>query len=359
MASAAGKSQRNTQRLFDLLTALLRHGRNGIAFADLREEVPGYWGEEKNPTSVKMMFERDKSDLRDLGITLDVVEDETGNATQYRLNPADFYLPRLQRSDSGSAASGGSAQTAMSFTSNELMAMSRGVHLLAQLGYSGLAEHASAGLRRLSHDLPLEDYTDRPEVVKGETGIDQDVFERLGDAVQRRKRVSFVYHGLEQSEARERRVLPLGLACIEGRWSLFAHDEEADSLRQFRLRRLRDLDVNEKNKGTPDFDVPRDFNLWELTRHRFEWELGGDEPEDIVVEFLADNGLTVLALQQGDADPESPMRRTFSVRRREPFLRWVMSFTGDARVIAPEDAARDFRTLARDVVEAHRAEATR
>lgn len=357
MVSATPKAQQKTQRLFDLLAALLRHGRGGIALADLPNEVPGYWGADKNPASVAMMFERDKAELRDLGINIETVEDDIGNSRLYRLNPSEFLLPLLKQSETATVGGGGnrtlSSRQPMYFTADELKAMLRGTHLLSQLGYVGLADQARAGLRRLSHDLALEEDAERPETVRGETEIDQGIFEQLSDAVQRRKRVSFLYHALDQPVPKMRRVLPFGLACIEGRWSLFAHDEDANGIRQFRLRRLRDIAVNPKNKATPDFEVPSDFDLWERTRHRFEWELGEAEPEEIVVEFVVENGLTVPALQQGAPVPESPIRRAFQVRRREPFLRWVLAFAGDAVVAAPPDAEREFRQLAIDVTKAH------
>lgn len=363
MAGVVAKAQQKTQRLFDLLAALLRHGRSGIALSDLANEVPGYWGDGKNPASVAMMFERDKAELRALGIQIETIEDDTGNTRLYRLNSSEFSLPMLMESEAAPAGGVGdralSARQPMYFTAGELNAMLQGTHLLAQLGYAGLAEQARAGIRRLSHDLALEEDGERPEMVQGESGIDQEIFEQLSDAVQRRKRVSFLYHALDQPAPKVRRVLPLGLACIEGRWSLFAHDEDANGVRQFRLRRLRDITVNPKNKGTPDFEVPADFDLWERTKHRFEWELSEAEPEAIVVEFVVENGLTVPALQQGPPVPDAPMQRAFSVRRREPFLRWVLAFAGDAVVVEPPDAMREFRQLAIDVANAHRGEVGR
>lgn len=354
MADTPVSAQPKTQRLFDLVAALLRNSRSGITQSEMRNEVPGYWGDDKNPASVSMMFERDKAELRAIGIEIEVVPDEQNNHTRYRLDRSKFFLPELTRTDGGPRRAGTAGHVA--FTAGELAAMVHGANTLAQLGYSGLAESARGGLRRLSHELPVDDFLERPEMVRGEEGIDQEVFERLADAVRRRKRVSFLYHALDRPAPTERQVMPYGLACIEGRWSLFAHDERANGLRQFRLRRLTDLHVNQKMKATPDFELPADFDLWERTKHRFEWELGEEFPERISVRFLAENGLTAAALQNGEPVLGAANERVFVVRRREPFLRWVLAFAGDATIVAPADAASEFVALAGDVARSHTAE---
>lgn len=359
MAASSATVQPKTQRLFDLVAALLRHSRSGITLSQLRNEVPGYWGEDKKADSVAMMFERDKAELRALGVDIAVVPDEKENPIRYRLDRGSFFLPELTQAEGTGGGSTGVSAKQVGFSSGELAAMVHGANMLAQLGFTGLAERARGGLRRLSHDLPLDDLLERPDLVRGEDGIDQGVLEQLSDAVQRRKRVTFRYHGLEQPSATERQVLPYGLACIEGRWSLFAHDEGAKDIRQFRLRRLRDLQVNPKNKATPDFEVPADFDLWERTKHRFEWELGSGAPERITVRFLAETGLTTAARQQGESLPDDPEARVFAVRRREPFLRWVLAFAGEATIVAPQDAAAEFTQLVRSVSEHHAMEAAR
>jgi len=352
-------TQSKTQRLFDLIAALLRHSRGGILASEISKEVPGYWGEDKNPASVAMMFERDKAELRSLGIEIGTLNDENDNPIRYWLNPESFFLRQLshlEHSD-GQAPANGARTNGVPFTSKELSAMARGADLLAQLGDSVLAEQAHLALRRLAHDLPVYEHLNHKGLVRGEEGIDTEVFEKLSDALERRKRVTFIYHALEQAVPAPRRALPYGLAHIEGRWSLFAQDEDANAMRQFRLRRLSDLKVSTKNPSTPDFSVPADFDLWALTRQRYEWELGSDEPETITVRFLAETGLTARARQYGDADLETPNVRSYAVRRREPFLRWVLSFAGEATVIAPQNAASAFADLARAVREAHRTEA--
>ena len=41
--------------------------------------------------------------------------------------------------------------------------------------------------------------------------------------------------------------------------------------------------------------------------------------------------------------------RSFEVHRRDPFLRWVLSLAGDARVVAPPELRDAFASLVADV----------
>jgi hypothetical protein len=42
------------------------------------------------------------------------------------------------------------------------------------------------------------------------------------------------------------------------------------------------------------------------------------------------------------------------VRRRDPFLRWVLTFGGDAAIVSPEEWRAGWRALLQDTLAAHR-----
>src|SRR5215510_5916749 len=83
------------QRWIDLLAALLAR-RFGITFTELKALVPAY-GATKDPATIARMFERDKDELRALGIPIRVREEETdeGVAERYYIKARDLYLPYL------------------------------------------------------------------------------------------------------------------------------------------------------------------------------------------------------------------------------------------------------------------------
>src|SRR5690606_36592990 len=83
-----------TQRWIDLLAALLAR-RYPATFDVLSQDVPAYANSRASRASVMRMFERDKAELRALGVPIETVRDENGDLAAYRIAPVDFYLPYL------------------------------------------------------------------------------------------------------------------------------------------------------------------------------------------------------------------------------------------------------------------------
>jgi predicted DNA-binding transcriptional regulator YafY len=152
-----------------------------------------------------------------------------------------------------------------------------------------------------------------------------------------------------------RTVEPYGLVFLTGHWYLVAFDPTANGMRQFRVSRIRDAAMGTRPQH-PDFEVPTTFDLAAHASSRRAWELGNGEQERIVVAFRGDSGLVAQGRQLGD-DVEGPLEdvaalptadsalRLFQVRRRDPFLRWLLSFAGDARPVAPAHVVTAWRAL--------------
>src|SRR5690348_10920928 len=84
------------QRWTDLLAALLRRS-TAATFEEIARDVPAYSANAKKKDAVMRMFERDKDELRSFGISIDTIqfEDDSGDASGYRLDRKSFYLPYL------------------------------------------------------------------------------------------------------------------------------------------------------------------------------------------------------------------------------------------------------------------------
>jgi predicted DNA-binding transcriptional regulator YafY len=151
-------------------------------------------------------------------------------------------------------------------------------------------------------------------------------------------------------------VEPYGLVFLTGHWYLVAFDPTANGMRQFRVSRIRQA-VMASRPQHPDFAVPATFDLSTYAASRRAWELGSGEQERIIVAFRGDSGLVAQGSQLGDDAPEWPgelpdaqpsadtLWRAFSVRRRDPFLRWLLSFAGEARPVAPPTVVAAWRDL--------------
>jgi proteasome accessory factor B len=203
-----------TERLINLVICLL-HTRSFITAERLRETIPGY-SEAASDEAFKRMFERDKEDLRDLGIPLETGsmsgwEDELG----YRIARGDYALPALTLEPDEAAAVGLAARMWSS----------------AALGAS-----ATRALRKLEaagvEISPLPEGL-QPRVGAGGTGLPA-----VAEAVREGRVVTFDYRGATDTEAAPRRVEPWGVVWWHGRWYLVGHDLDRAAPRVFRLSRI-------------------------------------------------------------------------------------------------------------------------
>lgn len=352
-------------RWLDLIAALLSR-RYPAPLTDLRRDVPGYADESVQEESILRMFERDKDELRDLGVVIDTIADGD-NASRYQLRKQDFYLPLLSMAETvmppdmevrqqPQRTPPAGTPGALVLTPDECHALRRAAARVAALGHPELADDATRALRKLQFDL--EDFAHSVPAAQV-LRVDGDVFDTLSDAVALRKRLTFTYHSMARNETATREVEPYGLVFLTGHWYLVARDVPAAAMRQFRVSRIRDA-VMAKKPQHPDFEVPTDFELGAYAASRQAWDLGNGDQHTVLVMFRGISGLVSQGKQLGDdptaeeleahatasgSAPGTGTLRRFRVRRRDTFLRWLLSFAGEARPVAPAEAVAEWRTL--------------
>ena len=356
-------SEQKLQRWVDLLAALLIRQRYA-PFEELARDVPGYDLASGKEESVKRTFERDKDELRRFGVPIDTIKDGEGETLGYRLERKAFYLPYLMVSGHERAAGaprrvehdGYRALQTLAFEPDELDAIIEAAARVRALGDSTLAREAEAAIRKLALDLPLGAVLDdaaawapelaemrpvefsrstRATIIPPRRQPDPSVFDRLGDALARRKVVRFDYFAMERGEQSHRTVEPYGLFFVSSHWYLAGRDTDRDALRNFRLSRISSVEVNAKKSQAADFEIPADFSLRDHAQAREPWEIGDGDAIAAIVEFTATTGATQAALRLGRPVEGADNRRQFDVRRPDAFARWLLSFGGDARPIEP------------------------
>src|SRR3954451_22863682 len=205
---------RRTERLLNLVICLL-HTRAYLTADRIRELVAGY-DEAPTDEAFKRMFERDKEDLRDLGIPL-----ETGATTAwddepgYRIAQRDYALPDITLEPDEAAAVGLAARMWSS----------------ASMGAA-----ATRGLRKL--DAAGVELAPLPEGLQPRLEASGAAFPLLAEAVHDGRVVTFDYRtgaGVEQSR---RTVEPWGVVWWHGRWYLVGHDRDRAAVRVFRISRI-------------------------------------------------------------------------------------------------------------------------
>jgi len=232
-------SARKTERLLNLVICLLAT-RRYLTVHQIRDAVPGYAEDAPggDDSAFRRMFERDKEDLRELGIPLEtgtdsVWDDEPG----YRIARRNYELPEI------------------SLTADEAAA----VGLAARLWRSaGLADAASGALIKL-RAAGLE--TDAAPVdLEPRVSISEPAFEPLLDAVRSARRVRFDYRATGASAPARRSVDPWGVVSWRGRWYVVGHDLDRGAPRVFRLGRIVGA-VRAGSPGSAATPPPPDLDL--------------------------------------------------------------------------------------------------
>jgi len=374
---AMSNTPNKVQRWLDLV-AYLSGRRFPVPVEEIWAAVPAYAaavdGSGREHEAVRRMFERDKDELRALGIPIETVTYSVNygreEAQGYRLAKKNFHLPYVrlvaearasegERGTSEDAASARAPSDAFEVTEAEAGAALHGLEELARVPGLPLAAHARSAFRKLSFDLdpaavgePAVAYAEDPEAAAA-----REQLHLLSDAVRCRKRVRFHYRGITRDTDEDRETNPYGLLFQHGRWYLVAHDVVRDDVRMFRLGRMSALTPNTKSPRSPDFEIPAEFDLSEYVGRK-AWEFGSDgtAPVDARVRFRFPRSLWAERNGHGTLvgeEADGAQVRSFEVRRSEPFLRWVLSLAGDARVEAPEPLREAFRALAAAVASGH------
>jgi predicted DNA-binding transcriptional regulator YafY len=358
------RSSVKLQRWMDLLAALLAR-RYPATLEDLAAEVPGYVRTDTDAATWRRMFERDKAELRRLGVPLETVTVEDGETVAYRLTSHDFYLPYLCESRAARGLSkpkridryGYRGLTPLVFEPEELRFVSMAAERLRALNTASLSAAAESGLRKLHFDLPLGVLHPELEHVEHILGprasTKAHVLDALIDAVTGRKRVQIEYYSIGADATAVREVEPYGLFLISGNWYLAARDMHKRAVRTFRASRIGRVRPNRRRPGARDYAIPDGFVLREYAQSREAWEIGDNEAIGVVVEFRGEGGAIAAAARLGTSLPGEPRRRQFQVRRLDTFARWLLSFGGEALPIAPDEARTTFGHLARKALAVH------
>jgi predicted DNA-binding transcriptional regulator YafY len=359
MPAATSRTSSKVQRWIDVLTALLSH-TFPQTFIELARAVPGYLADgsvnEGDPSpSLKRMFERDKLELRTMGVPIETIGEEGDEESRYRLRSTDFYLPYLavaaQRGMSKPKKvdrDGYRSLSELTFDADELVAIAEAASRARQLGDPILRADVDSAVRKLAVDLPLGAASagDGTWIVQPRARPDAEVIERLSEALFHQKHASFDYRSMGRGETNRRTVEPYGLVFLNSHWYLVARDADRDARRNFRLSRISNVSINGARKGTPDYEIPASFSLREHAQSKNAWELGDEEPLDAVVEIRGESGAARAAAALGRSVAGHGSRKSYSVRRRDVFARWLLSFAGELVPLAPEELVAEYRRQA-------------
>ncbi len=212
------------ERLVNLVIALL--STRGFITADkIRSSVAGY-SDSSSAEAFSRMFERDKNELRDLGIPLEVGRVSALDAGEgYRINRDAYALPPVELTPDEATAVAVATQL---WESPELITATQGA--LLKLRAAGVdVDPLETGAAPLAIASPAG--------VPGLRGS-EDVLGILLSAIDSRQAVQFPHRPSRAEPYTKRTVEPWGVITERGRWYLVGHDRDRDDTRVFRLSRI-------------------------------------------------------------------------------------------------------------------------
>ena len=242
----------------NLVIALLS-ARTFITADRIRETVLGYSGDGSDE-AFSRMFERDKNELRDLGIPLETGRVSSTDPTEgYRINRDAYALPAVDLTPDEAAAVAVATQL---WESPELITATQGA--LLKLRAAGIDIDAVEDDVAITSTAALPGLRGSEEVL----GI-------LLAAVDAGQAVQPPHPAARSEPYVTRTVEPWGVVTDRGRWYLVGHDRDRDAVRTFRLSRIGS---EVTTVGTPgSVHPPEDVDLRELvTRVVGDWPAAGE-----------------------------------------------------------------------------------
>jgi proteasome accessory factor B len=210
------------ERLFSLVLALLA-SENGLTKTEILSSVQGYrqlFTRSGDNANLERKFERDKDDIRELGVPLETVQasDDPGNNQnlRYRIPRGSYELP-----------------LDISFSAEETTLLNLAAMVWREGSLSTESRRALLKLRSLgvTADEPVLGYAPRLRVREA-------AFAPLNSALGRNAFVRFSYLKPGEAEPRVRTVAPLALVQHQGRWHLAAEESGTGIRKTFLLRRI-------------------------------------------------------------------------------------------------------------------------
>lgn len=227
-------SAEKTERLINLTLGLLSSKRY-LTKNEIFRNVAGYSG---SPETMERMFERDKDELRNMGVEIEVgqidplFEDEVG----YLIKSSDI---QIQPTD---------------FSKEELLLMTMAANTWKESVFSDVSNNALMKLASIDSQITLNKIAIS---TFNEDGITLLQFEKIIEAIKDRKFLSFLYND------KDRLIAPYALKSLNGFWYLIGQDQGLQ-IKVFKIIRIQsEIKIISKK---PLFDIPSDFNVDEFLK---------------------------------------------------------------------------------------------
>ncbi|WP_420042135.1 helix-turn-helix transcriptional regulator [Gordonia sp. MP11Mi] len=282
----------------------------------VRANIVGYDASGQSDETFKRMLERDKNELRELGIPVVTGRNSVGEEG-YLIKPDDYALPDIRLETDEAAALAAAA------------AVWR-VPDVAAVSQSAVLKLRAAGVDVVAPDELGVEQAGGPRSMGSET-----VIRGLIDAIGAAQAVTFTHRSTRGRSTR--RVEPWGVVGNRGRWYVIGHDLDRDATRTFRTSRIDDV-APASDRGA--VHVPAGLDLNGLVDEAVS--RAGDAQDFTARVWLAKGRAHGLRRMARSVTPQALGSDVgdvaeIDVRSRVGVVRAVLSAGPDAVVLEPAD----------------------
>jgi len=224
---------RRIERLINLIAALLE-AEVPMTAEQIRERISGYDSAGSHET-FRRAFERDKADLKAMGIPIETKQLDTFGDTPpgYIIPKSSYYLPELD------------------LEPDELASLR-----IAAGAVLGVEEEAGTGVMKISMGAIDETAGAARPAWNADVAASQPLLTPLYSALAERVPITFDYQPAGADEPGSRRVRPYALVHRKGHWYLVGHDERSDDMRTFKVARI----TSDPKRGEGSYEIPAGFS---------------------------------------------------------------------------------------------------
>ena len=230
------------ERLLNVLFALMASARP-MPKSALREVIDAY-RESPSEEAFERMFERDKDELRGMGVPIETIEgtDGQGGIEGYRILRDAYALPEV------------------AFTPDELSVLGLAAKVWEQASLGASARRALRKLESLGDGSIIEG----PVGIEARIATSDSAFPVVMDAIRERRVVSFEYRKPSARDGDVREVEPWGVVSRRGHWYLVGHDRDRQEPRVFRLSRIVGTPTTSGPQGA--YEIPSEVDVAGMIR---------------------------------------------------------------------------------------------
>jgi len=310
---------RKSERLVNLTIALLGTKR-WLTKTQIFSAVDGYEGESD---SKERMFERDKDDLRNLGIEIEVgsfdplFDDEAG----YRIRP-DSYRIDIQ-----------------AITSRELSLISLATTIWQGAVLDSSALSALIKLKSFGIDSDL----DAIPAIEPHIHVSDENLTSIIDAIADHRTISFTYLAPDMTR-QERALEPYGAGTKGGYWYVAGKDLDKGEIRVFRLDRI-DSKISLQGKGS-SYEIPEDFTM----AHHLS---SPAKSNSATLKIRRGKASRVTALSRIVAEDDEWLTVEYPYLHQSELLNDVLWHLDDIELVQPESARISLVAALEEIVAAH------